>query len=218
MKYKSIDYKNWNFNGKGLNILKDISSTEKKIWKIALPFQDKRGNIGHTEFVTYFAIKLNNYLKGNRNITIPAAILHDVGWGQLTKKELKQFYLPNWKDFEPELRKRHQEEGIKLAKKLLNKINYSQNQINEILEIILQHDTRIGFFSKNDGIVRDADKLWRFTLPLFRLVLKKRGTIFKKSYKRCLEDINKKGFFYSGFSKKIAKKELENTLKTIKSH
>jgi len=33
--------------------------------------------------------------------------------------------------------------------------------VPEILEIISHTDTRKGFISKNEGLVRDADKLWR---------------------------------------------------------
>ena len=177
-----------------------------------MPFQDKREDIGHAEFVTYFAFVLNGFLKGDKNITIPAAILHDIGWCQMTKKELKQFYLPNWKDFEPKLRKKHQEEGVNLSEKILKEVNYPLQHISEILEIISEHDTRKGFFSKNDGIVRDADKLWRFTLPQSKIFLNKRGTK-DNLYTKYLGYINQEGFFYSNISKEIAKKELEITLK-----
>ena len=212
-KYNPLDYSRFNLNGDGSNIFKSLLPIERKIWDFALPFQDKRNDEGHAEIVTYFALKLNDILRGNRKITIPAAILHDVGWSQLSKTELKQFYLPNWKEFDSQLRKRHQEQGVKLAGKLLNEINYPKKHYKEILDIISEHDTRKGFLSLNDGIVRDADKLWRFIVPHWKMAIRERSESPKTIYDAIKGYFSKKGFFYSNQAKEIAKIEfnqLEN--------
>jgi len=212
MIYKPIDYNTWNFDGQGSNIIHLLSHIEKEIWNITLPFQDKRDDTGHAENVTYFALKLLEYLPGKREIVIPEAILHDIGWSQLTQEELDQFYLPNWQDFEPELRKRHQEEGVKLANQLLEKVGYSKKYIPQILEIISQHDTRKGFFSQEDGLARDADKLWQFTLPHWKIFVEKREIKPEVAHLEVTQRISKPEFFYSDIAKQIAKIELKNTL------
>lgn len=218
MNHKPIDYSTWNLDGRGDNIFALLSSIEKRLWEHALPYQDKRDDAGHAENVTYFALKLIEYLGEKREIIIPAAILHDTGWSQLTREELGQFYLPNYKDFEPALRKRHQEQGVKVANRLLEDIEYPEEHLLSILEIISQHDTREGFLSLEDGLVRDADKLWRYTLPHFKLGLEKRkgDPVYgnpKTFYEHVLKRSKQPKFFFSGAAKEIARIEMEHTLK-----
>jgi len=215
MNYQPINYSKWDFSGKGVNIIPLLTKQEEKIWYDSLPYQDKRNDIGHAEIVTYFSIKLLEYLKGIREIIVPAAIEHDIGWSQLSKTELDLFADKNRKRYSSILRARHQEEGIDLSKKILIKQNYPQPYTPHILEIISQHDTRKGFYSLEDGIVRDSDKLFRFTNIEFNVITKKR-----KNWNMSIEDIikraegwlNKDGFFYSNVSKKIARIELDNTI------
>ena len=194
-----------------INIVPLLKPKEKAIWNAALPYQDKRNDKGHAEFVTYFALKLTELLNGNRKITIPGAILHDVGWSQLTKSELKGFYSSIGTNKELKLRKKHQEEGVKLVKDLLTKCEYPRKLIKEILEIISQHDTRKGFYSNEDGIVRDSDKLWRFTYPAIRIAMREKGYTFSQIKRFMSKEINRKGFFYSEIARRIALLEL-NTL------
>jgi hypothetical protein len=222
MNYQPINYKRWDLTGKGKNIINSLSHIEYELWKKALPYQDKRRDIGHAENVVYFALKLLNLIDAKREIIIPAAILHDIGWSQMTKDELDSFYLPNWRDYEPVLRERHQKLGADLAKKILDQVSYPKLFYKDILEIISAHDTRKGFFSKEDGVMRDADKLWRYTLPHYKLASKERkddkiGEYSSKDgiYKLLTECIDKPDFFYSSISKNIARIELENTFRLL---
>lgn len=222
MKYTSIDYKKWNIDGKGNNLLELMSPIEKDIWQKALPYQDKRRDTGHAENVVYFALKLLEIIDAKREIVIPAAILHDIGWSQMTKEELNSFYLPNWRDYEPALRKRHQDLGVNSAEEILGEVDYPNEFYKNILDIISQHDTRKGFLSKEDGVVRDADKLWRYTLQHFKIALKERkddlvGIYSSKDgiYSHLLKNITKPDFFYSNIAKEIARIELENTIKNL---
>lgn len=215
--HKPIDYTKWNFDGKGNNIINLLLPVEKEIWNIALPYQDKRNDTGHAENVTYFALKLTEFLNGKREITIPAAILHDIGWSQMKKEELDQFYDTLGTDYEKQLRYRHQDEGVKFSRELLTKSGYPSEFIDPICEIISGHDTRKGFISKEDGIVRDADKLWRFTMPLFEIVIKERKWGFQKMINKCNDYISKSNFFYSEISKDIARIELDKTIESYKN-
>jgi len=215
MVYTPINYDSWNFEGKGVNILHLLSPIELKIWNSAFPFQDKRDDKGHAEFVTYFALNLLKQIKAERGIVIPAAILHDIGWSQLPRTEIERFYLPNWRDYELELRKRHQEEGIKVAERILTFQEYPKEFTSEILSVISQHDTRKGFYSPEDGVVRDADKLWQFTLPHWEIFLTIRNFSPEDLY-RLLKDRISTTTLYSRISPKIAELELENTVTSFK--
>jgi len=212
MEYAQIDYSKWNFDGSGLNIRGSLTPLEVSIWEAALPHQDKRFDKGHAEAVTYFALKLLDYVDADRSIVVPAAMLHDIGWSKLSPEEIDQFYLPNYKDFEPMLRKRHQEEGVTFARGILDALQYPQSHTDHILEIISQHDTRKGFYSVEEGVMRDADKLWRYTVYEIGLVTRKRNKTVDWFIKESSGCISKDGFFYSDSAKKIALVELENAL------
>lgn len=181
----------------------------QKIWEAALPFQDKRDDVGHAEIVTKFAIKLCESEQANCDVVIPAAILHDIGWSQLSEKE--KFLIFNEKASRSDLlnaRFRHQEEGIKLAREILNKVNYPSDLSEKIIEIVSQHDTRKDFLSKEDGIMRDADKLWRFCRVGFDADIRRRKIAFDDYYNRMERKIEEEDFFFSELAKSLAREEL----------
>jgi len=182
----------------------------KKIWQIAMPYQDKRDDEGHARIVTQYAIKLCQIEDVNDKIVIPAAILHDIGWSQLMKVErFAIFDSKSTLDTKAKVRIKHQKEGVKLAKKILNQVSYSQDFIKPILEIISQHDTRKNFFSNDDGAVRDADKLWRYSKIGFKADLRRRGNPFDY-YDKLKKRIDEKNFFFFETAKNMARKELKN--------
>jgi hypothetical protein len=63
----------------------------------------------------------------------------------------------------PELRRLHEVEGVAIAEKILSELGYNEHLSKQICEIIDGHDTTKEARSLNDSIVKDADKLWRFT-------------------------------------------------------
>lgn len=181
----------------------------QKIWDLALPYQDKRDDSGHAEIVTKFALELCEMEKADGDIVIPAAILHDIGWSQLSEKERFIIFNPIvTRDEMLHVRIRHQKEGVKLAEEILEKLEYPSEKIKQILEIISQHDTRKGFFSPEDGIMRDADKLWRFSKIGVDADIRRRGMPFDEYYNRMEKIIEEENFFYSESAKFLAREEL----------
>jgi hypothetical protein len=61
------------------------------------------------------------------------------------------------------LTKIHEGEGVKIAREILEKINYDTSKAREILRIVGGHDSRKEPISLNDKLVKDADKLFRYT-------------------------------------------------------
>jgi hypothetical protein len=136
----------------------------QNIWDLARPYQDQRDDPGHAEVALYYAQLLVRYEKGDRDIIIPAIILHDVGYSQIPKERRMKIFDRKAKRLERlGVQYEHQIEGILLARKILEQANYPPDKVGEILQIISQHDTRKGFVSKNEGLTRDADKLWRYS-------------------------------------------------------
>jgi len=212
IKHDPIDYNKWNPDGSGSNIIKLLTPEEIGIWDTALKYQDKGDDPGHAECVTYFALRFLDYTKAERAIVIPAAMLHDAGWGLMTKEELDSFRgsLVN-PDIERRLRLKHEEQGSIFAERLLHEIRYPQRYIKPICEIVDGHDTRKGFLSAEDGFVRDADKLWRYTLMHLKIYGGVPGAPTSKEDLARL--IKKPGFFYSEAVREIARIELEHTFK-----
>lgn len=213
--YTLIDYKKWNPDGKGKNIINMLTTRERELWKKALRFQDKRNDAGHVEVATYFALQLLPHIAGDRKIVVPAIILHDTGWSQMSEVELKLFYDKHWKDYEPVSRARHQEEGARKAREILAEVGHYEASTPIILDIISQHDTRKGFLNLEDGIVRDADKLWRVTLPHLKIAMKERGWTVEEVEANVVSKLNKKGFLYSPVSRELATLEWANCLRAF---
>ena len=58
----------------------------------------------------------------------------------------------------------HESEGVRLSREVLEKTGWPEAVIVAVCDIIDGHDTRPYPRSLNDRLVRDADKLWRFTV------------------------------------------------------
>ena len=181
-----------------------------KIWELALPYQDKRDDAGHAKTSLKYALKLVDLEKGNEDVVIPAIILHDVGWSQLPEERRLIIFDPRAsEENKREVQLEHQTESVKLAVKILRKVNYSPELTDEILEIISQHDTRKGFISKNEGIVRDADKLWRTSKEGFTASEARAKKREAKRFKLIEEGLNKADYIYSKTARQIALADLK---------
>jgi hypothetical protein len=83
--------------------------------------------------------------------------------------------------------KSRKELGVKKSRKLLQESGYTTEEIKPIMEIVDGHDTRKEFLSPSDGIMRDADKLARFSKDGFwSEMVQKRGMTKEDKYKALL--------------------------------
>ena len=175
------------------------------IWELALPYQDKRDDPGHAEVALRYATELVTLEKGNEDVVIPAIILHDVGYSQLPKeRRLTVFNMGARDEDRRSVVFEHQIESIKLAAKILRNVNYPDDLTDEILEIISQHDTRDGFISKNEGLVRDADKLWRTSREGFSVAEARAKAREADRFKEMEKGIERPKYFYSETAKQMA--------------
>ncbi len=108
--------------------------------------QDAR-RIAHAHRVTGYAEKLLVSEKGDADVVIGAAVLHDIGIPVAEKK----YGSANGK---------YQEiEGPPIAREILIRLNYKPDQIEEICEIIAHHHSPGKIGSANFKILYDADWL-----------------------------------------------------------
>jgi HD superfamily phosphodiesterase len=188
-----------------------------QIWELALPYQDKRDDAGHAEVTLRYAKELAILEKGDEDVMLPAIILHDVGYSQLVKERRLLIFDKDAKEEDKRsVQLEHQNESVKIATGILREVNYPAELTKEILEIISQHDTRDGFISKNEGLVRDADKLSRTSKEGFAAGRRRGKPIDDPQLKKMEEGIHKPGYFYSEIARQIALKELKLRIEEAK--
>jgi hypothetical protein len=111
-----------------------------EIYEKARPYLDTRENDVHVSISYTFARLL---------------------WKMVPEERHLNAFGPRVKD--KESRRIHEVEGARIAKEVLDSLNYGEEQTRKILSIIDGHDTRREALSLNDALVKDADKLWRCT-------------------------------------------------------
>jgi len=138
-----------------------IKPIHQKIFEKAKPFLRTRKNLIHTRIALRYALKLLEQEKGDEGVVIPAVLLHDVGWKAIPEKLHLTAFGPNPSN--PKLARVHELEGAKTAQMILNDLCYPSKNVNEICRIIRGHDSRKRAISSSDRIVKDADKLTRYS-------------------------------------------------------
>lgn len=132
-----------------------------EIYELARPFLDTRDNEIHTRIAFSFALKLLAAEGGDERIVLPAVMLHDLGWKFVPEDLHLKAFGPDTSDMN--INRIHEVEGSKKAREILQMVGYEPEVVEEIAEIILGHDSRKEALSLNDAIVKDSDKLWRFS-------------------------------------------------------
>ncbi len=152
------------------------------IWKMAGPYLDTRKNDIHTEIAADLAQQLLEREGGNEKIVLPAIILHDVGWKAVPEDVQRKAFGP--KASMPGWNRVHEIEGARIAGEILREVGYPIDKTLEIQEIIKGHDSRKDAVSTNDAIVKDADKLWRYSEASIRNIQMGFGFTFRQSIQR----------------------------------
>lgn len=110
----------------------------QKIWDLALPYLKEGINknfVNHTEGVVKAMEMILKKEKGNPDILIPAAILHDVGWANVPKK----YQCTENKSDKLRGMKLHIELAPEIIRTILHSLNFTAPQIREIIEIVQAH-------------------------------------------------------------------------------
>jgi len=181
-----------------------IKPSYQKIFQNAKPFLRTRKNVIHTQIALRYALQLLKSEKGDERIVIPAIILHDVGWSAVPEHLHLTAFGP--KVTNPKLTRVHEIEGAKIAQRVLERFKYPPGKIKEICQIIRGHDSRKRPLSWNDRMVKDSDKLWRYSRRGMTIDLS-RFHIPRKKYLVFLETIID-DWFHTPMAAKIAREEI----------
>jgi len=132
------------------------------VWLAARPWLDVRCNDEHT-LISYRLGRalLRIYRDVDASVVLPTILMHDVGWKKFPPEQLAQAVGPNPRY--PGLQRAHEIEGVKIAREALDRLAIPRPVTDRILAIIDGHDTRKTAMSREDAVMKDADKLWRFT-------------------------------------------------------
>ena len=133
-----------------------------EIYKAARVYWNTRFNDIHIPLSYDFARRLLlAYPEADEDVVVPAILLHDNGWKMVSEERQLNAFGPNVTD--KAASRLHEMEGVRLAGEILTALEYDPDKTQEILTIIDGHDSRLEALSLNDKLVKDADKLWRFT-------------------------------------------------------
>ena len=179
-----------------------------KIWQIALPYLErgkKKDFVLHTRMVVKGMELLLKKEEGDKDILIPAAILHDTGWANVP------IYLQKAKDG-PRARKAmelHLQYSVPINKEILSNVGFGNGEIKRIVNIILSHK----FKNPRDldkRLLIDADTLSDIFKEQFYSDAKIYGLLPEEFY-----HVRKLNRFYTETAKEIFHTQLARRAKEI---
>ena len=125
------------------------------LWTAAAPYLRARKNDVHIPLSYGFAeTLLASFPDADPDVVLPAILLHDCGWAVVDHR-IEQV---GPEMHHSDMRRAHEIEGARIARSLVE-----GEHVDEIATIIDGHDSRLHALSVNDSLVKDADKLWRYT-------------------------------------------------------
>ncbi|MEN9715326.1 MAG: hypothetical protein RJA35_793 [Actinomycetota bacterium] len=140
-----------------------IWSNLDDVWRAVEQPLRSRGNDIHTPLSFAFAeFLLDAHPEADALVVRLAILLHDTGWSRCDESKIfTEGFQGEWR--KSDIRILHEKEGCNIAREVLPGLGYSDAVIKKVTDIIDGHDTRMESYSIEDSLVRDADRLWRFT-------------------------------------------------------
>jgi hypothetical protein len=134
------------------------------IYALAEPYWHTRSGEIHMPASFALARRLLDALPGaDPLVVLPAVLLHDVGYARVPEETHHAGLQDAPGGWDADVTRRHELEGARLAREILARAGMDAARTARIVEIVDGHDSRLEALSLDDAIVKDADKLWRFT-------------------------------------------------------
>ncbi len=186
----------------------DWTETIRRLLEAAGPYLTVRGDQEHIRISHLMACKLLDLEGGDRRLAEPAIILHDVGWSALKPEEIKgSFGLKAKGERARRMNRRHEVAGVEIAGNILREMDYDPSLTKKILKIIDHHDSGLDADSLEEKIVKDADKLWRYTTDGFWVEKERQGVTAEELYLHRTAKIEE--WFFLDSSRTMALEELQ---------
>jgi HD superfamily phosphodiesterase len=141
-----------------------------RIYALAEPYWHTRSNEVHVP-VSYALARelLTACPQADADVVLPAVLLHDVGYMAVPQDDHLKGLAGAVSGWEPDITRRHEIEGAVLAGKILAEVGWDPERTRLIQDIVGGHDSRPEAVSLEDELVKDADKLWRYTESAVRV-------------------------------------------------
>ncbi len=184
----------------------------QELFRLAEPYLETRNDLLHTRVAHQYAVYLLEKEAGDKKIVEPAVILHDVGWSQLKPEEIKIAFGANAKgERAKQLNRIHEVEGARIAREILTKLNYDRLSIDIIARIIEKHDSGKNPQTIEEKLVKDADRLWRFSKIGYYHEMERQNTTHEARYHFLIQNMGK--WFFTKTAKELADTELQERVK-----
>ncbi len=141
-----------------------------RIYELAEPYWQTRSNEIHVPGSYALAQELlAAHPAADADVVLPAVLLHDVGYMAVPPEDHLRGLAGAVKGWEPDITRRHEIHGAALAGEILTEAGWDPARITAIQDIVDGHDSRAEAVSREDELVKDADKLWRYTESAVRI-------------------------------------------------
>jgi hypothetical protein len=142
----------------------------ERIYELAEPHWQTRSNEIHVPGAYALAHELlAAHPQADPDVVLPAILLHDVGYMAVPAEDHLRGLAGAVKGWEPDITRRHEIRGAALAGEILRSVGWDPVRTAAIQDIVDGHDSRAEAVSLEDQLVKDADKLWRFTESAVRI-------------------------------------------------
>jgi HD superfamily phosphodiesterase len=135
-----------------------------RIYELAEPYWQTRSNEIHLPEAYALAQELTGAHPGaDPDVVLPAILLHDIGYMAVPAEDHLKGLAGAARGWEPDITRRHEIQGAAMAGEILAEVGWDAQRTAAIQDIVDGHDSRTQAVSLEDELVKDADKLWRFT-------------------------------------------------------
>ncbi len=147
-----------------------MSAIYDRIYQAAEPYWHTRsGEVHMPESYALAQELLGHYPEADPAVVLPAILLHDIGYFGLPEETQMRGLSGSPHGWDADVTRLHEVEGARMARAILAELDYDPELAERIVAIIDGHDSRKEPLSLEDAIVKDADKLWRFTASGVRI-------------------------------------------------
>jgi hypothetical protein len=144
-----------------------LSDRYAQAWAEARPYMRARKNDVHIPLSFWYAERLlERHPEADADVVLLAIMFHDTGWAVIDEERIfrEGFATGDGEvDLSSDVRILHEKEGVRLAAAALGG-EWDASVVEEVVAIIDGHDSRLHALSRNDELVKDADKLWRYSV------------------------------------------------------
>lgn len=184
------------------------------LFRLAEPYLAVRKDLPHAQISHQYCLRLVREEGGDLRIIEPAVILHDVGWSKLTPEEIKMaFGVRISGEAAERLNRIHEIEGAALAGRLLRQLKYDPFRIEQITAMIEHHDSGNQPTSLEEKILKDSDKLWRYSAFGFWKEIERQGLESLELYRYLAE--RRPAWFFTPTALSLAEEELKARAREI---